>query len=114
MNKIAIVTLSIVIGLMVLVSLAVAQVTTSCIPQPQCPDCVVTCEATVCPQCPTLNCSPTSNVLPGLWQVRFKNGLKCGVVTVYPDQMIIEDQYKGLTWLLVDKRTIMQQVDSCE
>lgn len=68
------------------------------------------------PPCPnvTLNCSPNSNTLPGLWVVKFKGSEKCGKVTVYPDQMIIEDQFKSLTWMIIDKKLFLQQVESCQ
>lgn len=80
---------------------------------PQCPVCTCHC---VTPQCPdvTLNCNPSMVVLPGLWEVRFKGSKKCGTVTLFEDQALIEDQYKGITWLIIDKKTIMEQVEFCE
>lgn len=88
--------------------------TDTIIPVPTCPDCIVTCPAI--PACPdvTLNCSDNSTSFPGVWKATFKGKQHCGKVTGYGDQIVMYDEWgKQFEWLVVDKKLIMQSVETC-
>ena len=104
MVKQVIVTLTVIIGLLVLViGIASAQeITTSCIKP--CPDCIVT--VTV-PECPSLTCADNVLVVPGLWEVTTNKRL-CGEIVLGPSWVIIDNET-----LMLNKVKKMVRVENC-